>query len=212
MKKKVVLLASIAALQFSVTAFADLSATDTDNVTATTRVTGTSTYSTVLIKDGDDNIVYLNQADDLFTATSDFLLQANPAYGKYTVLLGSSGNQSDSTYLYVGVQQGNDDVRMKRLPNEGAADSGKYNIGYYTEVEADDLKDYYNSLKVGYADNETYGGYDLSNAFDTQVSGGGSLYLIFQLDNVPAAVKDSMTVSLSPDSVGTETVDAISAD
>lgn len=205
MKKIAAFVMAITVLSISVTAFADAAATDAGRDEATTTVTGASDYSTVFITDSSDNIVYVNQADSSFSASTDFLLKENPDYGKYTVKLGNASGETTSTYFYVGIdapKQG--DVTMKRLQNEEQnADKSGYNIGYYTEVEADDVSKY-NSLKVGFADHPTYGGVDLDgDAWDkTHYSGSGDLYIIFQLNDVPSDWKDSVTVFLSTDKVG----------
>ena len=204
MKISVAFAIAMTVLSVSVTALADATATDTGRNEATTTVTGASDYSTVLITDSSNNIVYVNQADSSFSASTDFLLKANPGYGKYNVKLGSENLTPANIYFYVGVDAPKEgDVTMKRLQNEETSDGGTtYNIGYYTEVGAN-YATTYNSIKVGYADNPAYGGFDLGEHWDdTHYSGSGSLYLIFQLNDVPASWKDSVTVFLSSDNVG----------
>ena len=203
MKKTAAFTMAIAVLSLSVTAFADAAATDAGKDTATTTVTGADSYSTVLITDSSDNIVYVDQADTLFGAEVDFLLKADPAYGKYNVKLGGESITPTSTYFYVGVDAPKTgDVVMKRLQNEETNKDGTgYNIGYYTEVEAN-YASTYNALKVGYDGHSTYGGFDLGqNWKDMHLEGEGSLYLIFQLNDVPSYMKDSVTVFLSHDVV-----------
>ena len=162
-------------------------------------------YSTVLIEKDDENgeIVYVDQADDAYTGAQSFLLKSDPDVGKYKVTLGSEANGAYQTYFYVGVDSSNPaDKAMTRLQNEvqNKAETG-YNIGYYTELAASEASTY-KSLKVGYADNQKYGGFDLSGgAWDTNYSGEGDLYLVFQLNDVPSTWKDSATVFLSTDQV-----------
>ena len=211
MKKLAAFAMAITVLSLSVTALADVAATDSGKTVAETTVTGAGDYSTVLITDSSGNPVYINQDSSKFKASVDFLLKENPNYGKYTVRLGGENVTPTSTYFYVGVdapKQG--DVAMKRLQNEEQnADKSGYNIGYYTEVEADDVSKY-NSLKVGFADHPTYGGVDLDgDAWDkTHYSGSGDLYIIFQLNDVPSVWKDSVTVFLSTDEVGNTPVNS----
>jgi len=210
MKRIVCLAALTAVLSISVPAFAD----DANNFTFPAEYTGGTSdtasvnadgYSTVLIAKDEENgeIVYIDQADNVYSSGSDFLVKANPEVGKYKVTLGSETREPYQTYFYVGVDSLNsNDKAMTRLQNEklNEAETG-YNIGYYTELAARDAKTY-NSLKIGYAGNAKYGGFDLTGgAWDTNYSGEGDLYLVFQLNDVPSAWRESVTVFLSPDQV-----------
>lgn len=172
--------------------------------TATVSATG---YSTVLItNDADDTIVYVNQSDSTFDGATDFLLKSDPAFGKYKVLLGSgSGSASPKeTYFYVGVDSDEaGDLSMNRLRNEeSGAETGTCNIGYYAEVPANVFNDY-ESIKVGYdqSGSSVYGGFPLNAENWTTYTGDGALYLIFQLNDVPNTIKDSVAVYLSEDTV-----------
>lgn len=204
MRKIVAFAVSFSILAISSTALADTSATDTDNSAATTKVTGADAYSTVLITDSENRIVYVDQDDDTFDASVDFLIKTDPGYGKYNVKLGGEDVEAVNTYFYVGVEPEEGDVTMKRLQNEETPDSGDtYKIGYYAYIESEDVEKY-NSLKVGFDGNPKFGGVDLDgDAWDkTHYSGSGDLYIIFQLNDVPSAWKDSVTVFLSTDKVG----------
>ena len=130
-------------------------------------------------------------------------MKENPAYGKYTVQLGGENVDLAKTYFYVGVEPKQGDVTMKRLQNEETTDKGTtYRIGYCAEIDSNYLSEY-NSLKVGYGGNAAYGGFMLEGDWkDTHYEGGGELYLIFQLNDVPSDWKDSVTIFLSPDQVG----------
>ena len=163
MKRSVAFATAMTVLSLSVTALADATATDAGRNEAATTVTGAGNYSTVLITDSSDNIVYMNQADSSFKASTDFLLKANPSYGKYNVRLGGENVEPEDIYFYVGVDAPKEgDVTMKRLQNEETSDGGTtYKIGYYTEVEAN-YASTYNSLKVGYDGHSEYGGFDLN--------------------------------------------------
>ena len=160
-------------------------------------------YSTVLITKAsdEDDIVYIDQSDDAFSGSMTFLLKEDPDVGRYIVRLGSE-NGAKTTYFYVGVDSNNDnDKYMSRLQNE-ESNNGTYNIGYYATVSANDYGNL-NSLKVGYKDGETlrYGGFSLKEGTYPATSGTGDIYLIFQLNDVPAAYKDSAAVYLSQSSV-----------
>lgn len=208
MKRIVCLAALTAILSIGVTAFAEDTETFTFPAeyiggTSDTASVNAAGYSTVLITKDEENgeIVYIDQADNVYSSGSDFLVKANPEVGKYKVTLGSETREPYQTYFYVGVDSLNsNDKAMTRLHNEelNEAETG-YNIGYYTELAANDAKTY-NSLKIGYADNVKYGGFDLAGgAWDTNYSGEGDLYLVLQLNDVPSAWRESVTVFLSPD-------------
>ena len=137
----------------------------------------------------------------------NFLLKTNPEIGRYTVKLGSSTGSPTETYFYVGADSDNSsDLYMKRLQNEEyngddpEAEDLTWNIGYYATVTADEYENY-TYLKVGYKDGATtkYGSFTLKGVGDypATYSGEGDLYLIFQLNNVPTANKDSAAVYLS---------------
>ena len=213
MKRIVCLAALTAMLSISATAFAD----DAEVFTLPADYVGGSSdsatvnadgYSTVLITKDEENgeIVYIDQADDAYSASETFLLKTDPAYGKYKVTLGSETG-AYNTYFYVGAySDNNEDIAMTRLQNEKDNEDGTFNIGYYTDVAAD-FAETYNSIKVAYAGAPSYGGFDLADNWDdTHFEGEGRLYLVFQLNDVPSAMKDSVSVFLSKNTVGNERV------
>ena len=165
---------------------------------------GTSGICTVLItKESENNkIVYVNQADDVFDGSIPFLLKENPEIGKYTVGLGSENGLKRETYLYVGADSNNsNDLYMKRLQEEEQnEDNQTWNIGYYATVNETQYGNY-TYLKVGYkeGDDTKYGSFLLRDGDYTSYSGEGDIYLIFQINNVPTAYKDSVAVYMSTD-------------
>ena len=66
MKKIAAFTMAIAVLSLSVTAFADVAATDSNKTDAATTVTGADAYSVVLITESSGKPVYANQADTSF--------------------------------------------------------------------------------------------------------------------------------------------------
>ena len=165
-------------------------------------------YKTVLITkdDSDGTIVYIGQAANAFEGEKDFLIKSDPAIGKYVLKMGSKdGRSTYQTYFYVGVDSNNEeDLYMRRLQNERDNPDGSSDIGFYTTVSADIYNDY-KSLKVGFKGGVTpprYGGFSLkAGDYPTSYSGEGDLYLIFQLNGVPSAYKDSAAVYLSKSDV-----------
>ena len=61
-------------------------------------VTEANAYKTVLIEDPAGKPVYIDQATDVFAATADFLIKANPDQGNYTVKLGGNGTVTTATF------------------------------------------------------------------------------------------------------------------
>ena len=208
MNRIVCLAALTAVLSISLTALAE----DTEKFvlpagyvgsTSDTASVNAAGYSTVLIAKDEENgeVVYIDQADNVYTGVVPFLVKSAPAVGKYKVMLGSETGEPYQTYFYVGVDSLNSsDIAMTRLQNEVQNADKTYNIGYYTVVAADYASTYH-SLKVGYTGNSKYGGFDLSKNWDDTHYTSGNLYLIFQLNDVPSDWKDSVTVFLSPDTV-----------
>ena len=154
--------------------------------------------------------MYVDQADTIFDGQVDFLLKANPHYGKYNVKLGGENVEPTSTYFYVGVDADpqNNDVPMKRLSYTGTSTEDNttyYTAGFYKTVGAAELEDY-KSLKVGYYNGEktVWGGFDLTKNWSSLpvMTGEVELVLIFELDQIEADEIDSVLVFLSKDKVG----------
>ena len=217
MKRIVCLAALTAVLSISVPAFAD----DANNFTFPAEYTGGTSdtasvdadgYSTVLIAKDEENgeIVYIDQADNVYTGVVPFLVKSDPAVGKYKVMLGSETGEPYQTYFYVGVDSPNSaDKAMTRLQNDEGSSTRK--IGYYTTVSGNDY-DNFTAIKVCYTNKGvlTYGGFPIDRWDETVYSGSGALKLIFQLNDVPEAWSDSISVYLTKDNLsdnkGTSTV------
>lgn len=109
--------------------------------------------NTVLIYEGtgdatSDNIVYVNQAANPFTAKTNFLLKANPLDGVYTVKFGSTMGTASADTFYIGMSPAAGDLEMTKISDESGyikIDENKYNIGYTVDIS---LNDTYNSLIV----------------------------------------------------------------
>ena len=217
MKRIVCLAALTAILSIGVTAFAEDTETFTFPAeyiggTSDTASVNAADYSTVLITKDEENgeIVYIDQADNVYTGVVPFLVKSDPAVGKYKVMLGSETGEPYQTYFYVGVDSSNlDDKPMTRLQNDEGAD--KRNIGFFTTVSGDDYDDFA-AIKVCYTNKGvlTYGGFPIDKWDETVYSGSGALKLIFQLNDVPEAWSDSISVYLTTDTLsenkGTSTV------
>ena len=97
MKKIIACLSLALAMVAGTTAMATPGAT---YVPADNKVTVTeaNAYKTVLIEDPAGKPVYIDQATDVFAATADFLIKANPDQGNYTVKLGGNGTVTTATF------------------------------------------------------------------------------------------------------------------
>ena len=212
MKKIVLIAAMLYAMSLCrCVAYADNTAAYTGGSVNAATVADTSAYSTVLItKASDDpitsdNIVYVNQAANVFDASMNFLLKANPSAGLYNVKLGNNAGETASTTFYIGVNSNNDsDTPMKRLSYTASTEEG--GTTYYTAgfdlVTTCTAFSSYNSVKVGYNNgtNNIYGGFPLEDHWKPPItSGEGELMLVFVLDHIEADELPSVSVFLSAD-------------
>lgn len=141
MKKHLICMAAVVSIMVaSVTSYAATYETSsdpkTDNSVSTDKA---ERMKTVIIYKGDnnvtpanDNIVYVDQADNTFNAQTKFLLKSNAADGIYTVLLG--GNERKSDVFYIGMSETLGDTVMDFAGDDayGQDESGNqlYNAGY----------------------------------------------------------------------------------
>ena len=92
MKKIIACISLVFAMSAGVTAMAET--VDNTDLAADNTVTVTPdvTYNTVLITNEDDDIVYVNQNDEGYTASTAaaFLLKSDAGYGTYTMKRGSA--------------------------------------------------------------------------------------------------------------------------
>ncbi len=155
-----------------------------------------------------NNIVYANQTNDIYSGTVHFFI-SDPEYGKYLVKLGSKSGEIKSTYFYVGVDPEPGDIAMNRLRNEEQnmeTDLTTWNIGYYISITADEYNSY-NSMKLGFekptdsGSQLEYFSFPLKTDEYTEFSGEGMINLIFQVNEVPDAYKDSIAVFLSEENL-----------
>ena len=172
---------------------------------------GISSFETVLIrKHSDGSIAYVGQTDGGFSSTADtvrFLLKEESDYGLYDVVFGNSNGDYVTKYFWIGVDAPtSSDVPMRRLVTtltDTTTGNTYYTAGFYAEVDASDYASY-NALKVGYNNgSETiYGALKLKNGSGFPRICSGSLMLMFELTEIEADELDSVSVFLSPATVG----------
>ena len=215
MKKLAAFAALATVLAVSVTAFADASADAsvayTGGAENTATVTGINGYSTVLITDSENNIVYVNEEDSAFSGIKNFLMKnsGSQLVGQYTARFGSGSGNYETKTFYVGVKSTDEsDVPMTRLSSNLEDEvNNTYSTGFFRTVSAKEYGDY-NSLKVGYKNGsqDVWGGFALKgNGFpETITTGEGDLALVFELNEIEEKQIASVSVFLSPDVVGSE--------
>lgn len=95
-------------------------------------VTEANAYKTVLIEDPAGKPVYIDQATDVFAATADFLIKANPDQGNYTVKLGGNGEVTSATFKVSAPVTEPQPVGepMRWLAQVADADSDTYSAGF----------------------------------------------------------------------------------
>ena len=207
MKKIAAFAVLVAISAISVTAFADASVAYTGGAENTATVTGISGYSTVLITDSENNIVYVNEEDSAFSTIQNFLIKNSDSIpiGEYTAKFGSGSGAPITTTFYVGVNsEGSGDVPMTRLSSNPEENKNTYSTGFFRTVSANEYGNY-NSLKVGCknGDSTVWGSIALKeNGFpETITTGEGGLTLIFELRDIEPDDRYSVSVFLSPDVV-----------
>ena len=191
MKKSAIILAAVLTMAAATTAFAETSATYGSENNQVTVGDDINTYSTVLItNDRSDDIVYVNQESDVFSASMDFLLKNEPDPGEYTVLLGNASGSTKTAKFVIGSVK--TQLKMDRLDEEQSTD-GTYKLAF---TLTDDISDYnVITVKVG----DKMGGFYIDDVFG-HVSGYVNLGL--QINNVPMEDKDKIEVYLGTGSLG----------
>ena len=97
MKKIIACLSLALAMVAGTTAMAAPAATY-DSANNKVSVSEADAYKTVLIVDALGNPVYIDQAENAFEATANFLIKANPGKGNYTVKLGGNGSVTTANF------------------------------------------------------------------------------------------------------------------
>ena len=96
--KKIIACLSLALAMVAGTTAMAAPAANYDSANNKVTVSEANAYKTVLIEDAEGTPVYIDQATDVFAATADFLIKANPDQGNYTVKLGGNGTVTTATF------------------------------------------------------------------------------------------------------------------
>ena len=98
MKKIIACLSLALAMVAGTTAMAADPVANYDSANNKVSVSEANAYKTVLIEDPAGKPVYIDQAENAFDATANFLIKANPGPGNYTVKLGGNGTVKSATF------------------------------------------------------------------------------------------------------------------
>lgn len=189
MKKIIACISLVFAMSAGVTALAaDATYSEADN-SASIDATG---YTTVLIEDAEDTILYVDQNDSGLGSAAKFLLKgANKlADGTYTVTLGGSSTlETTSTTFTVAARQPIvTDVTV--MGKEVAADGQSYSIGCKAKTTLD---------KATYVVITAVQDANTANAktvyYPTNFTGEGDLDIAVKISEVPSNIE--LTVGLS---------------
>lgn len=189
MKKSLICMTAVVAMMFAtVTSYASGSYEIGKNSASFDAAEG---KSTVLIYKGgtdieptSDNIVYVSQASGAFSASTSFMLKANPDDGLYTVRFGDSDGTTATTSFYIGTIDTANDVKLTMIAGAGGYNEvdGKYNIGY--TVDDLDLSKGYKSIIIQKSD-DTYMGCTIP----ITLSGKGTLKVGIQINGVAGTLE-----------------------
>lgn len=211
MKKFILIVSMLFAMSFrGNVSYADYTAAYTGGDDNFATVTNIREYSTVLITKASDDpitnsdIVYVGQANDVFDASMNFMLKLNPSIGLYNVKLGSKYDTIGYATFYIGVNSDEPgDIPMTRLAYTASTEED--GIPYFTAgfelVTTCDVFSNYQTIKVGYKkDNQNrYVSFLLNENWTPEVSGDGSIMLVFVLDHIKEAELPTVSVFLSED-------------
>ena len=156
-------------------------------------VTEANAYKTVLIEDPAGKPVYIDQATDVFAATADFLIKANPDQGNYTVKLGGNGTVTTATFTVSEAAEPPVVVSPMTWMAQVADDNGTtYSAGFTaTAVNLNTVS------KI--AISKTVGGVTQTaalNISDVWTTASGTVNLAVKVTNVPNEVTN-LTVSFA---------------
>lgn len=98
MKKIIACLSLALAMVAGTTAMAAAPEATYDSANNKVSVSEADAYKTVLIVDALGNPVYIDQAENAFEATANFLIKAEPTPGDYTVKLGGNGSVTTANF------------------------------------------------------------------------------------------------------------------
>ena len=152
-------------------------------------VTEANAYKTVLIVNATGDPVYIDQAENAFDATANFLIKANPGPGNYTVKLGGNGTVTTATFaVSAPVTPDPDPVPvgdpMTWMAKVADADSNTYSAGFTaTAVNLNTVS------KI--AISKTVGGVTQTaalNISDVWTTASGTVNLAVKVTNVPNEV------------------------
>lgn len=191
MKKIIACISLVFAMSAGVTAMAATTAEPSGNSSNNgVSVTPDATYKTVLItkKDSSD-IVYVDQNDSGYTASSaaNFLLKADAGYGDYTLKMGGSDSDSVTTEFSITPDESNVGTKADAIKLDSDNDTSTQGFKF----ENADLGTYKYLQFTATKDGKTK---SVTTEMGTTVTGEASANLAVKVTDVPDGV--TLTVSL----------------
>lgn len=209
MKKTLFILATTAVMTMQAVALAAADYVPDDNKVSINDA-DINNYQTVLIVNSENknDIVYVDQVSDVFTASVNFMLKPGTAEGTYKILLGNiDGGKTEMNFVVGGTTPPPaETVEMRHLEGDETSSIDGKNMAFV--AESINLADY-NAIQITVKDPQTgtdmIGGYLLSEILDGYFDGTVNFGL--QINNVPDEFADGIKVSLVKDAVKDGTPD-----
>ncbi|MBQ3124792.1 MAG: hypothetical protein IJC09_05170 [Clostridia bacterium] len=138
MKKIIACISLVFAMSAGVTALA-ADATYSDDATNTVTM-DTADYTTVLIEDAEENILFVDQNDSGFGSAAKFLLKGTEklAVGTYTVKLGGSSTAASTSTTFTVSSVTPNSIPMT-ITNE-KKNGNTYDYGWFATTDVEDCK------------------------------------------------------------------------
>lgn len=137
------------------------------------------------------DVVYIGESKDGFGTAAEFLFKENPAYGFYTIMLGSSDGTTKSAKFFIGETTLFTSSITKSLES---LDGYEVNNGDGTYKKAYVAKDV--DLAAAKSVVIEYGGKTMCQDISTSF-GGGTANIAIELTDVPEEYVNDVTVSIS---------------
>lgn len=189
MKKFILALSLTMAMAAGTTAMAAAVATP-DKANASVALSGPeSNYTTVIIEDSSDNIVYLNQYDNAISDTATFLMNG-AENGTYTLSYGGVDAVKSVTFTVAEPQPEEELVAIPAIALSQEEGKETYSKGFVNTITIGDNESVV--VKVG----EKEARFSIASVFG-ELAGEGSIKVAVKITGIPAEFKDAVSVYFS---------------
>lgn len=196
MKKIIACISLVFAMSAGVTALAATTAEPTTNETNNSvAVTPDAVYTTVLIEDSKDQIVYVNQADEGYTASAatNFLLKADAGYGTYTLKMGGGANGASTETTFEIAAPTPSTVDMGEATYEYVYASGEHKDLGFQLANRTDLAGLSKLTITATNENGDSDSVVISDAF-TAITGDSAINVAVKIKRVPVGVTLAVSI------------------